>query len=69
MDRISVTRPQQKLREPYPGTNQFPISRGQLVAFSGNTGGSFGHIYTLKLEIPKLKNLSIHWNLELNPRQ
>jgi murein DD-endopeptidase MepM/ murein hydrolase activator NlpD len=26
----------------YPATNQFPVTRGQLVAFSGNTGGSFG---------------------------
>ena len=26
----------------YPNANQFPMSRGQLVAFSGNTGGSFG---------------------------
>jgi len=26
----------------YPNANQFPVSRGKLVAFSGNTGGSFG---------------------------
>jgi len=26
----------------YPNANQFPVSRGKLVSFSGNTGGSFG---------------------------
>ena len=26
----------------YPSKDQFPVSRGQLIAFSGNTGGSFG---------------------------
>jgi len=27
----------------YPSPEQFKITRGQLVAFSGNTGGSFDH--------------------------
>ena len=26
----------------YPSAEQFPVSKGEFVAFSGNTGGSFG---------------------------
>ena len=48
---------------------QLPISIGDTIALSGNSGVPVVHICILKLEKPLLKNLSIHFYLVSMYRQ
>ena len=49
----------------YPDKDQFPYAKGDLIAFSGNSGSSAGAHCISKSETRKPRNLSIRFCLEL----